>query len=301
MQSVINFVYEYGKYYWGNKSERHWIDSVRKMERFCQFKDNQEKPIDSYKPSDIYDFFNHLEENGLSDSTINRYTAAISSTFKFAVEQGVMDKRDLPIIRWRKVVKEARPRYFSDKEIQSIDHKLANHPRHSWMVHYFRIALITGMRRGEIISIGKDPLKIHRKATYGVVDKTNKTVTLHRTKNGRTRVIQMGVAWDSLEKLKFDPSSFYTDHRFYTTWREVADIVCNGNKDKLEHFVFHVTRHTCATRMINKYNMPTLKVQKRLGHTSITTTEKYVHASEDETDVHEINMIANDYNFSEAV
>jgi integrase len=299
MYTVIDFVYKYGKYYWGQKSERHWIDSVRKMERFCRFKDYQEKSIDSYKPTDIYDFFNHLEENGLSDSTINRYTAAISSTFKFAVEQGVMDKRDLPIIRWRKVVNEARPRYFSDKEIQTIDKKLANHPCHSWMVHYFRIALITGMRRGEIISIGKNPSDLHHKATYGVVDKNKKTVTLYRTKNGKTRVVRMKAAWESLKKLNFKPGSFYTDHRFYTTWREVAKSVCDGDEAKLEHFVFHVTRHTCASRMINKYNMPTLKVQMKLGHESITTTQKYVHNADEQTTETEDEMMANDYNFTE--
>lgn len=43
-------------------------------------------------------------------------------------------------------------------------------------------------------------------------------------------------------------------------------------------FVPHSLRHTCATRLIDK-GVPTSTVQKWLGHSSITTTEKYIQQS----------------------
>lgn len=45
-------------------------------------------------------------------------------------------------------------------------------------------------------------------------------------------------------------------------------------------FVIHSLRHTCATRLIDQ-GVPTLTVQKWLGHTNIQTTEKYVQQSDE--------------------
>ena len=52
----------------------------------------------------------------------------------------------------------------------------------------------------------------------------------------------------------------------------------NGLDDR---FVFHVTRHTCATRMGNDLQVPTSMIQKMRGHATIQTTQKYVHGKDD--------------------
>jgi integrase len=46
-------------------------------------------------------------------------------------------------------------------------------------------------------------------------------------------------------------------------------------------FVLHALRHTTATRLIDK-GVPTSTVQKWLGHSSITTTERYIQQSDKE-------------------
>jgi len=281
MYTVIDFVHEYGKYIWSEGTKKHWIDSVKKMQRFSEFSDFNTKPMDSYKASDIKDFFHSLRESGLSDSTINRYASAISSTFVFAVDEKVIQKYDKPSIKWKKAPPESRPHYFSFEEIALINEKLANHPKNPWMADYFEIAIATGMRRGEIMSIGRDPETIDRDTTYGVVNHKKKTVMLYRTKNGSNREVDMSACWHNIKNLKFEPGYFYTDHGFYTTWREVAKEICGEDKIKLKNFVFHVARHTAASIMINTMNLPTIKVQKKLGHTSINTTAKYVHVEGD--------------------
>ena len=46
-------------------------------------------------------------------------------------------------------------------------------------------------------------------------------------------------------------------------------------------FVFHVTRHNAASRMCNELQVPTVIVAQALGHSSIDTTSRYVHAKPD--------------------
>ena len=45
--------------------------------------------------------------------------------------------------------------------------------------------------------------------------------------------------------------------------------------------VFHAMRHTAASKMANELKMNTVVIAKALGHQSITTTEKYIHANDD--------------------
>jgi len=286
MLTIKKYVEENAQYCWSESSTRHRIDSVRKMEVFFEFEDYGSKALSSFRPSHIQRFFNHLKaEKNLSDSTVNRYAAAISSAFKFAVLEGLLDTEDRPLFQWKKIKSQGRPRYFSDAEIAAIDEGLRNHRLHSYVVHYFRLGLCTGMRKGEIKSIGLDPKTLNEHDTYGTVDRANNRIHLFNTKNGSDRSVALNKpALDALEALNDRPCDFYSDHTFYTTWREVADVVCNGDEAKLEHFVFHITRHTCATRLINLYNFPTLKVKNILGHLSISTTERYVHQDDAATD-----------------
>ena len=74
----------------------------------------------------------------------------------------------------------------------------------------------------------------------------------------------------------------YLDH--YQTWRQARDVVCNGDSEKMENFVFHITRHTCASRLTNIQKIPTATVKVILGHETIATTLKYVHEDDESLD-----------------
>ena len=43
-------------------------------------------------------------------------------------------------------------------------------------------------------------------------------------------------------------------------------------------FVFHVTRHNAASKMANELKVPTVIVAEMMGHQSLKTTQRYVHA-----------------------
>ena len=187
MPTMKNFVESNSQYYWTGRNHK---DSVSKLKRFFEFHNYGDRPINSFKPSDIYVFFDHLESEGLSNSTINRYGASLSGTFKYAVEEGVIDPAEKPLIRWRATTSH-RPRYFNQDEIDALEDFFANHPRHSWMLHFFRLALNTGMRKGEIRSIGLKAKDVGPRETYGTVDISRKRIHLHNTKNGKSRSVPL--------------------------------------------------------------------------------------------------------------
>ena len=274
MPTIEDFVKANSKFYWKG---RHHKDSTSKIKRFFEFYDYGSRPINSFKPSDIYVFFDHLSSEGLTNSTINRYAASISGTFKYAVEEGVIDQSQKPLIRWRETSSH-RPRYFSQLEIERLEDFFSNHPRHSWMLHFFRLALNTGMRKGEIRSIGLRPSELGEKDTHGQVDLENRRIHLSNTKNGESRSVPLNDnAIEALKALDLKPSKYYSNKPFYQTWRQARDVVCNGDQAKMENFVFHITRHTCASRLTNIQQIPTALVKSILGHKTIATTLKYVH------------------------
>ena len=49
--------------------------------------------------------------------------------------------------------------------------------------------------------------------------------------------------------------------------------IARGDK----HFVFHVCRHTCASRLVNELETPQKVVAEILGHSDERTTSNYIH------------------------
>ena len=146
------------------------------------------------------------------------------------------------------------------------------------MLHFFRLALNTGMRKGEISSICFRRGELAEKDTHGQVDLENRRIHLSNTKNGESRSVPLNDnAIEALKALDLKPSKYYSNKPFYQTWSQARDEVCNGDQAKMENFVFHITRHTCASRLTNIQQIPTALVKSILGHKTIATTLKYVH------------------------
>jgi len=59
-------------------------------------------------------------------------------------------------------------------------------------------------------------------------------------------------------------------HRIYTTVKEIAELA------GLEGVTAHCLRHTCATLLLNN-GLPLEDLRRLLGHSSIATTQRYVH------------------------
>jgi len=261
---------------WNESCEQHRVENIRKIKKFFTYEDIASRDIDDVKEVDVDLFINHLHKvEGLAKSTCNRYIAAISGFFKLAVKYRYI-KDNLKIKQTKEIL--SRPRYFSEEEIEKVNERLDN-SRHPWVKHFFTLGLMTGMRKGEILSIGLDKEECKKQGkTYGVISKDRKIVHLHQTKNGHDRIVPLNDdANNALLALNDKPSSFYTQKSFYNTW-SLARHHAVGNDD--DNFVFHVTRHTCATTLANDHGIPTVLIAEILGHRSMDTTKRYVHGKE---------------------
>ena len=262
MYTLKSFADQNGHRMW---ADTHLINSLRMIKKASKFRDFATRPITDYKPADIYAFMDSLHDEGLKDGTLNRYLSAISSVFKLAVENEVVTHA--PKVRWKKQSK-SRPRYYTAKEVRSLVDFFKT-SRHPWMADFVVIAVNTGMRLGEIVGINNPDAK-----THGKPSDCNSYITLSNTKNGDERLVPLNkdAQW-ALENLDWAPCAFYTERTFYDTWAAARDELARHD----EFFVFHVLRHTCATRLAMEFNVEPLTIGKILGHRSIQTTQKYVH------------------------
>jgi len=273
---IQDFYIKHNAMLWNKSCEQHRVENTRKIKRFFEYQDIANRYIDEVKEIDVDLFIHHINTvDGLADSTCNRYIAAISGFFKLAVKYGYI-KEPLKIKQTREI--QTRPRFFTDEEINKVNQILDN-SRHPYVKHFFTLGLETGMRKGEILSIGLDKEECkEQNKTYGVISKDRKIVHLYQTKNGHERIVPINkYANDALISLRDKPSLFYTQKSFYNTWRKAKEDAV-GNDD---NFVFHVTRHTCATTLANDHGVPTVLIAEILGHRSMDTTKRYVHGKQE--------------------
>lgn len=242
---------------------RHLKECQSKLSRFCIFEDFGSKALNSFKPADIDMFTDHLSERECSNATVNRYLSALSRVFRFAVHHQHIETA--PSIMWKRETK-GRPRYFSVEEIAQLKDFFAGH-KHFWVGEMLNISLNTGMRRGEILQIGKT-------AHW---DTQSTAILLPTTKNGDERLVPLNEqAQQSIKSLDGCPNKYFTNRTFYDTWAEAKSEIAPHD----EHFVFHVARHTCATMLANNQNVNTVLIGTILGHRSEATTRKYIHSDQ---------------------
>ena len=244
---------------------KHYAESLQRVSRFCNFSGYGDRQLDDFKARDIRAFLQHLVSDGLSTSSANRYAAAVSSVFKHAVHEEFITRA--PQVRYEKEP-EGRPRFFTDAEQERLVAFLRR-SRAPWMADMAILSLQTGMRHGEILKIGTEHSELIKGGSMPVL-------RLHKTKNGDARDIPLNevakAAYDALSA-----GNWYSHRVFYNVWDEARYTIARGDKD----FVFHVCRHTAATKMANDLNINTTLIGKFLGHRSSETTKKYIKLTDD--------------------
>jgi site-specific recombinase XerD len=143
------------------------------------------------------------------------------------------------------------------------------------LVDMINLALNTGMRKGEILS-----LRIHD------IDFPRKTLLVTESKSGEKRSIPLNrIAMEILQRRAVQKSISISGFIFSTS-SHTQILPRNLNrafykaiaKAKIEKFRFHDLRHTFATRLVQA-GIDLYKVSKLLGHKDISTTQRYAHHS----------------------
>ncbi|NQT80280.1 MAG: site-specific integrase [Candidatus Aminicenantes bacterium] len=198
----------------------------------------------------------------ISLATINREIALLKTIFYKAVEWGRLDSNPLKSV---KTFKEPNPKdiTLSLDEMRDLIEIANNH-----LKPILIIALNTGMRRGEILSLKWENIKFEKRYIH-----------IENTKNGRSREVPMNDP--VIKSLSAIPQS--SEFVFYNpkTGGPIKDVkksfktACKNVG--IKRLRFHDLRHVAASRMVEA-GIDIVTVSRILGHSDIKiTAERYCH------------------------
>jgi len=254
--------------------------AMRAIRLFSEYKDYGKLTLDQIRRKHIYDFIEHIvEARGVTESTGNRYLAAISRVLREANEKEVVDN---PIkLKYASVVSE-RPRWFSESEEEELVQYLRDLGK-DYMAEMVILSCNTGMRKGEILAITHQASELTDDGTWlylpAEVVKTNEEryIPMNAKAQAAYHKLMANVPCkrEANERQKYRKLvECYSHRNFYDVWAKAQRDVGKGDKN----FVFHVCRHTAATRLANDVKANSFQIADILGHKNERTTRRYVHA-----------------------
>jgi integrase/recombinase XerD len=221
--------------------------------------------IDTFRAADIRAFIAAIPDGtatgrkGAGRATTNRHLATLKAFMRWAreVEKITANEADkeVPLLREDKGVN--LPTEIPEKRWKRVLLKLA--PRWQAACH---VLLGAGLRYGELARMRKDDIHAHGIHVPRSKSRNARTVPVSEfTVKAARRLLELGgVPDDTASQL---------DHRLRSAAKRV----------RLAPFHAHELRHTYASVSLRN-GVDLRALQGRMGHASITTTERYLHANE---------------------
>lgn len=196
-----------------------------------------------------------LKEKGLAQSTINNRIQVVKRVLSLSYRE--WDWIDLPLDGKLRKPSPKNERHVFLSELELAELLEAVPERYQIERKVILLAMLTGMRRGELMAL--EPRNVYNNR---IVLKPN------QTKNGKPRVIPLSEeALPLMESLPFDT----TGDRVRGAFERAREAI--GRPD----IRFHDMRHCYASLLASKGTAMTM-IKELLGHSSLTVTSRYAHA-----------------------
>jgi integrase len=217
---------------------------------------------------------------GRTPQTVNRDWHDLSALFSSAIERGLIEKAPTPKKKKLKEVDDKRVRYLDDDERERFLNALMDDATEPHLRVLVYLAYFTGGRRGELFNLrwGAVDFALGQVAILASTSKTPKTryIPLHDTLRHILK------EWHNAQGKPGDdvlivPSPVDGASKLATVRRSWANLCKRAG---VQNFTFHCLRHDFASRLVQR-GRPLYEVQKLLGHSTITLTERYSHLAPD--------------------
>ena len=236
-----------------NQKLNFWIESIGTQ------------PIIDITTSDINEALGTLPGH-LKNATVNRYVAAISVVFSYAVREyglQVNPIRKIPSLpenneRTRFLSVAERNRLFSSCR--------ASHWDKLYLI--VLLAITTGARKGELTKLRWNDIDFERRTAY-----------VATTKNGQPKVLPLtDSVIQELQLFNKNDNSLIFESKvkedvaycFTKPWKKALEDA------EIKDFRFHDLRHSCASYLAQS-GASLLEIADVLGHKQISVTKRYAH------------------------
>jgi integrase len=227
--------------------------------------------LDDIRPVDVADMQKALRTQGLSDASVNRYTAFVKRLMNLAIQWEILNTRN-PAQRAEMRREQGRERFLTDAELVALFRALELEPSRTAACAIALLAA-TGARRGEVLGARWEHVDIERRIL---------TVPAERSKSGRARYIALSDAAIRILK-KIPPSDSEWVFPGPQPEKHISDLKKvwvrvkeRAGLDPL--WVLHQLRHTYASRLVGQ-GRSLYEVGQLLGHSGsgAATTARYAH------------------------
>lgn len=230
------------------------------------------KKMNEFSTQDLISFQNSLAKSHLQPGTVNRYMALVKYIFNLAERWEIIDKaptRNAPPLEDNS----RKERFLTPEELHRLLQAL-DACRSPVISDVFRFLLLTGARRNEASHLVWEELNM-TKALW--------TLPAERNKSKKAKTIPLSSdAMSILRKYENNGSDYVFPnpetgkpyrHTFWT-WDQIR------KNAGLPDMRIHDLRHVHASILVNS-GRSLYEVQKLLGHSQLSTTQRYAHLTQD--------------------
>lgn len=267
--SLAEFAEKHSFRLWPKKHTR--TSNTRSIRLFDEF--TKGMLITEVSRKHIYDFIDDvMATRGITQCTANKYMASISRVLSYAYEREVVTA---PVKLKYPKIKSERPRFFSRTEQTELVRYLREDCDKDWMADMVILSCATGMRRGEILAIQEKDVVLSPCENWLYLP-------ARVTKGNMEREVPFNsdarAAYERLMNKEYVEGKTgvkcFSHRTFYRNWDKSRRDV--GKGDPL--WLFHVCRHTAASRLANDVQLNEFAIADILGHADTRTTRRYVHS-----------------------
>jgi integrase len=281
---------------WATVERRTGTATVKRIR--ATFADMLATPMDELTSWRLEQWRKARHEKGRQPSTTNRDLTALKACLAKAVEWKVIDRHPLADLKPRKTDKEVPIRVISEPEeaalrkaLRARDARLreARTRANAWrgergyelfslhgafadhLEPVVLLALATGMRRGEILTLRTEDVKDGSVTVRGTVSKSQQSRVIPLNSEAKRVLGEWNPAGEFVFPGTDDEAALTTIKKSWTALRKAAG---------LPSVRFHDLRHTFATRLLQR-GVDIRTVSSLLGHQDIAITARYLHATDE--------------------
>lgn len=202
---------------------------------------------------------------GVKKSTTNRELAILSRVFSLGIDWGICSENPVRKIKFFSEQDSVKERILTQEEEVRL---LEASPGH--LKPILKVALNTGMRRGEILGL-----------RWSQVDLDKKAIRVERTKSGKNRYVFLNSnllsVFEELHKAEGKTEHVFRNSQTGQPFRDVKKAFKSAcEKAGIQNLRFHDLRHTFASRLVER-GADLITVKELLGHSTVKMTERYTH------------------------